>query len=610
MLDKLVILPELIKGADWCKQIQRAEKIMHQYYADVIDFQQKSIYDVIDMILTSEYRQIFLDSMRQLKIEKLYKSDIHGQDHIERVCILTAYLGIQMKLSEHMFALCLEAAKYHDIGRCDDSEDRQHGYRGSRNILKCCEGFSELDCEMIAVVVEAHSLLDEEAGEVFDKYELLNSSDFEMYQKILYILKDADALDRFRLTDYSLDVEFLRLPESMHVVLAACEMNQISPIWKAAIVSYTQETFNVIQWVRKSKPDIEINFIMEKAYTLWNKKMEENVEIISMEHGVELYKCNRIHKMIIPCIRKGIVLSSMYFPLRNKGVLEQDLIYASYGLVYGKKTFENIIENDQMLCEFRKRKELDRLEIHINAHCNLSCANCSMFAGLVDGEVNADFDKTKKALLRLKMIYFHICEIDLIGGEPLLNPQLGDYCVLLRQLFPDAYIFIVSNGILVPQIGRELIGILQNCDIYLSVTYYPGYSELIRKIRVFCEENEIILELLQKRVNFVKLYDLSGNGSKDEIFHQCKRKFTIIAMWENELAVCYAPFAFPYAEKKFNIGYRKDGVIDLFEEGLTNEIIMKRFSEPMDCCRYCHNDFVVWQQSSEEMLDFLETWSY
>ncbi|WWR18498.1 hypothetical protein V1226_18595 [Lachnospiraceae bacterium JLR.KK009] len=300
----------------------------------------------------------------------------------------------------------------------------------------------------------------------------------------------------------------------------------------------------------------------------------------------------------------------MYIPLRQSGVSDPDILYASYKLVYGQEILGSDLEKDQILCEFRKRRKLDRIEIHINDHCNLSCANCSMFAGLVDGEVNADFERTKKALLRLKEIYYHICEIDLIGGEPLLNQQLGEYCTLLRQLFPDAYIFIVSNGILVPQMDKKLIGIIQKNDIYLSVTYYPGYSELIRQIKIFCEENEIVLELLQKRVNFVKLYDLSGNNSKEELFQRCRRKFMIIAMRENELAVCYAPFALPYAEIKFNIGYRKDGVIDLFEEGLTNELIMKRFSEPMDCCRYCHNDSIAWQQSSEKILDLLKTWSY
>ena len=226
-MDKLIVLPELLKDSDWSEHTKKAEKIMKQYYMDDVLVPQKKISDVMDTILNSKYKRKFMASMHQLKTEKLYKSNIHGQAHVERVCILAAYLAIQMKVNEHMFTLCMEVAKYHDIGRCDDSEDRLHGYRGSKDIKECCKDFSEWDCEMIAAVVEAHSLLDEEAEQVFVKYELLKTSDFETYLQILYILKDADALDRFRLTDHSLSVKFLRIPESVCVIQAACEMNQI-----------------------------------------------------------------------------------------------------------------------------------------------------------------------------------------------------------------------------------------------------------------------------------------------------------------------------------------------------------------------------------------------
>lgn len=234
-MDKLIILPKLISDSDRHEQAEKAERIMNQYYAEVDLFPQKEISDIMHIILDSKYSHNFLNSMKQLKIEKLYKSDIHGQDHVERVCILAAYLGIQLGISMHMFELCLEAAKYHDIGRCNDAEDRLHGYRGSKDIHECCGEFCEWDCEMIAAVVEAHSLLDDEAEQVFDKYELLKSSDFEMYLQILNIVKDADALDRFRLTDHSLKVDYLRVPESLSVIQAACEVNQVPVRWRVAI---------------------------------------------------------------------------------------------------------------------------------------------------------------------------------------------------------------------------------------------------------------------------------------------------------------------------------------------------------------------------------------
>lgn len=605
------MLPKILLCSNWDMQEDAAQKIIAKFYsADIAAYPQKKAADIVDIVLNSEFGKEFENAVCQIQIEKLYKSDIHGQDHVERVCLLAACLAIMEGVDKHTFLLCLEAAKYHDIGRCDDSEDQLHGCRGAAKIKGCCPAFDKQDRNIIAAVVEAHSLLDEEAEKISIKYGLQNPCCYEKYLQIVHIVKDADALDRFRLTDHSLKTKFLRMESSLHLIQAACEINQIQASWRIAVVSYTKETLRIIKRLNRRMPNIDIQYILEKDYTLWNEKPAEKIEIISMEHGIRLYKTNWIHKIIIPCIKKGSVLNSMYLPLRRQEVLEQDLLYAPYGLVYEGETEIDSSEAGTMLCKFSERTELDRIEIHINDNCNLICANCSMFAGLVDSNVCADYEITRKALFSLKRIYTHICEIDIIGGEPLLNPQIEDYCILLRQLYPLAYIFIVTNGIQLPYMKREFIEIIRKNRIYLSVTYYPGYKDLIQKIRKICKEHEIRLELLPKRVQFIKLYDFSGKASSEEMFERCKRKFAIIAMRENKLAVCYAPFALPYAEEKVHIGFQEEKVIDLFEESLTNTEIMKRFSKPMDCCRFCHNDTVLWEQSTENDCNNIKTWSY
>lgn len=55
--------------------------------------------------------------------------------------------------------------------------------------------------------------------------EWTNSMDNINYGKMLLgIIKDADALDRFRLRDCSLRTEFLHNKESLHLVRAAYEL--------------------------------------------------------------------------------------------------------------------------------------------------------------------------------------------------------------------------------------------------------------------------------------------------------------------------------------------------------------------------------------------------
>ena len=86
------------------------------------------------------------------------------------------------------------------------------------------------------------------------------------------------------------------------------------------------------------------------------------------------------------------------------------------------------------------------LEYHITDHCNLNCAGCSHFSPLAK-ERYASLDKFEENLIQLKKWNFEIGQFNLLGGEPLLHPQIRDFIeVALKYL--DAQIVVKTNGIL------------------------------------------------------------------------------------------------------------------------------------------------------------------
>lgn len=372
---------------------------------------------------------------------------------------------------------------------------------------------------------------------------------------------------------------------------------------KAALISWGAETKRILENIQTT---MEFTYVIEKDYRLWGYNMEYNVDIISFDKGIQLFKNRELDFFIIPCLKKGIVLSSMYIPLIENEISDDNILYVPYNYVFEKKLL-----SDNDLIRFIDRNELDRLELHINDQCNLRCANCSMFAGLVTerASVYADYYKTEKAIKCMKRIYENICEIDIIGGEPLLNHDLAKYCKMLRGVYPKAYIFIVTNGILIENMSTELTETIQQNDIILSITYYPGYYETINRIMKMCREKKIKFEVLRKRVSFLKLYDLTGDNDAQKAYDVCKRKFSIIAMRENKLAVCYAPFAFPYATGKFHMDYKEEGVLDVFDASLTNKKIISHFLKAMDCCRFCHTDYAKWDQIDDDNKYEYDNWS-
>lgn len=370
---------------------------------------------------------------------------------------------------------------------------------------------------------------------------------------------------------------------------------------KVSMISWTNETRSCI---RRFSSDITVDSVAEKDFRVWEKQSKESgYKITSIDAAVIAYQKHKIDKFVIPCLLKGNVLSTMYVMLKTYGIPDEDVLYVPYYIIKG-----NGIINQNELCMFIDRKELDRLELHINDHCNLRCANCSMLAGLVQEETNANLELTKQSLFKLCEIFPHIMEIDIFGGEPLLNPQLMMYCGFLRELFPDSIIFIVTNGIKLCSLHQSVLECIKKNHIRLSITYYPIFDANIEQVMQLCQKMEIPFVILQKRVNFLNLYDFSGTQNAEEVFHLCKRRLSIIAMRENKLASCYTPFSFCYAEKVFQIGYKEDGIIDILSEKLSPREIITRFMQPMDCCRFCHCDKTEWYQiNSQETI--VNDWS-
>ena len=76
----------------------------------------------------------------------------------------------------------------------------------------------------------------------------------------------------------------------------------------------------------------------------------------------------------------------------------------------------------RLLGLFRK-PELSYLELHLTDHCNLNCKGCGHFSPLASPHY-ADFQQYEEDLRRLRQLFRNIRRIRLMGGEPLLRPEV------------------------------------------------------------------------------------------------------------------------------------------------------------------------------------------
>lgn len=184
-------------------------------------------------------KEEFLKILNDIDKKQLYDSPIHGLYHSEKVLLFSYLIGKYYNFNEQDMRIICDAAKYHDIGRVGDDENKFHGNNSSEKIDLVINYGDEYEQALLKAIMNEHSRPDNEADRSFDDYfwsfededPYYSEEKIREYKKrynYLYkVLKDADALDRFRLigTCAALDEDYLRLDYSKELISMAEEIN-------------------------------------------------------------------------------------------------------------------------------------------------------------------------------------------------------------------------------------------------------------------------------------------------------------------------------------------------------------------------------------------------
>ena len=151
---------------------------------------------------------------------------VHGVGHVRRVLLHCISLANAIGLSEHERGILMVAACYHDIGRKHDEACEEHGKWSLEKmdelnldtfyILNDGDGgvypeyLTHEDLEVVEFIIRYHCQSDEQGEKAMEEIE--DTSVRESVQKLFPIFKDADALDRVRISD--LNLKYLRTKES------------------------------------------------------------------------------------------------------------------------------------------------------------------------------------------------------------------------------------------------------------------------------------------------------------------------------------------------------------------------------------------------------------
>lgn len=254
---------------------------------------------------------------------------------------------------------------------------------------------------------------------------------------------------------------------------------------------------------------------------------------------------------------------------------------------------------DEIVREAR-RKEVDfrcnprdqfRFEININKHCNLKCKGCDHFAPVAKEDF-MDLGVFEKDLARLSYLFNKKAwQIHLLGGEPLLNPNIIRYMELTRKYFPEAGIFIDTNGTLLVGMPDEFWQECKELKVGIMPTKYPidvDYDALGELAHSHGVEYKYLGSSEAGRTLWHYPLDLEGKQNPEESFMNCRNANECITLESGRLYTCsIAPNI-----KAFNEYFHQhvdltegDG-IDIYQANSAKEILQV-MAKPMPFCRYC-----------------------
>lgn len=343
-----------------------------------------------------------------------------------------------------------------------------------------------------------------------------------------------------------------------------------------------------------------------------NKKwdMEYNgTPVVSSGKGVVMFETGRVEKFIVPSLDEQLNYRAAKM-LSAYGVCLDNLLYAPIETLKEKEKLSDQ-EKIERICLYTKRTELETMEVHVAEHCNLNCKNCSMFCGLVEGGKFPDYLEFEKGITKLKEFFPHVKRFRIIGGEPLLNPELVNYIQLIRKVYPYTDIRLISNGMLVMKMSNSLIKTIIDNDVTFIVTQYISLKHSIDEINRFLSNTGMRYVVTEAVLEFQKIYNAEGNSDIEENFYRCHWKGSCATMYGTMIATCYVPFVIHYLSDRFNLGIEESGKIDLMEEGLSTQEIVRRMHIPFDMCRYCapKGNWVEWEQLENKKDTIIQDWS-
>ena len=349
-------------------------------------------------------------------------------------------------------------------------------------------------------------------------------------------------------------------------------------------------------YLRHIQKDYDVLGYLDNDANLWNSKIS----------GLEVFPPSIVEQR-----KFDIIIIAIRIPNTDKGLETYRAINKQ--LLYYKVEKSKIILVNKLPKPFSRHS----IEIHLTEHCNLKCAGCGHFSNIAKEEF-VNIKSFEKDLSRLsELTDKNVSEILLLGGEPLLHPEVIKLIDLTRKYFNRiTRIYLFTNGILLSKQSPEFWECAKRNGLVIAVSHYPVKLDInkIKQLSVRYSvtvgyaftDNLDYFDDIVPRFMYKRYHDLTGNGNITENFNICGWSNKCITLKNGRLYTCCHVAPSQHFFKRF--GFLKECAKDSINIHKANnaEELINFVSKPVPFCRFCKKTEcdLSWKQSKGEISEW------
>ena len=319
------------------------------------------------------------------------------------------------------------------------------------------------------------------------------------------------------------------------------------------------------------------------------EKPWDNPNILNSDYWFNYVKSQNDLKKIFKIKRKLFDIKNEYSNNKKYKVI------TLFGIKFKFKIKKQNKTNDRNILPI-----LPRLEIHVCDQCNLNCRGCSHYCNLVQEDRFVDINNFEKDIKEVaKKLNFS--EIKLLGGEPLLHPNLIEFFRLTREAFPKIKIILTTNLILLDTMKEDFWEAMKKYNIVFQLTKYPPMNKKFVHYLDLIASYNIPIDNIHVANEFWLFKNPNGNSKPQEVYKQCCEAYCR-QLRDGRLYICPDACYMDYYNKYFDKNIPVDKGIDIYKH--TSSEIYNYLTTYKETCRYCFGKdkfkYVRWEKSQKQ----------